>query len=274
MSITTRRRPSGRGVARLVLVAVVAAVAAASLTACEPARPVDKTRPVLLLHGFNLTDAATDCGSTFDALIASLRKQGFTGPMVKVGWYSGDTHCDVNLHSYGTYDDRDSWRTIAKSFNAYVYQTYTSKKVAVDAVGYSMGGLIVRGGVYGALIGESGFGKPIDVQDSVTLAAPHDGAAWYSYFCWWGQCGSMRPGNGDLDWLNRNGNPQGLHGTDWTAVGSTDDAVVPDESALFLSIPASNKVLYTDIPHTGDTNYMHDARAQARTGAALAAPAK
>ena len=34
-----------------------------------------------------------------------------------------------------------------------------------------MGGLIARGAVYGSAKGESGFSKPIDVEDGVTLAA-------------------------------------------------------------------------------------------------------
>jgi len=50
--------------------------------------------PVLLIHGYNATSNSTDCGENFDWMIDRLREQGFTGPMVKVGFYSGDKHCE------------------------------------------------------------------------------------------------------------------------------------------------------------------------------------
>ncbi len=252
---------------------VVLALVVASLGACDtaPSR-TDRSKPILFLHGYNLTSTSTDCGGDFDSMIASLRSQGFTGPMIKVGYYSGDTHCDVNLHSVASYGDRDSWKSIAKALAVYVHDTFTAHGEAVDMVGYSMGGDIVRGAVWGPISGESGWSAPIDAEDVLTLGAPHDGAAWYSYLCLWGQCHSMSPASGDIAWLNRNGDPQGVHGTDFTVIGSDGDAVVPADSATHMTLPATNKVVYPDIPHTGGSNYLHDPRVLARSGGALAEP--
>ena len=102
-------------------------------------------------------------------MISQLRAEGFTGSMVRVGFYSGDVNCDVNLRLYGLFSDSSSWKAISKAFSTYVYHAFTSRGIAVDVVGYSMGGLISRGAVYGAQKGESGFAAPIDVEDSVTL---------------------------------------------------------------------------------------------------------
>jgi len=126
-------------------------------------------------------------------------------------------------------------------------------------VGYSMGGLIVRGAVYGAQKGEAGFSAPVNVSDAVTLGAPHNGAAWYSNACLWGQCSSLAPGSTDLNWLNQNGNPQGSAGTTWSAFGSYNDDVVPWNSAIYMSIPTDHKVVFANVSHTGfiHPNYMH-----------------
>ena len=176
----------------------------------------------------------------------------------------------MNLRSYGSFSDSSSWKAISKAFSTYVYNTYTSKGIAVDVVGYSMGGLIARGGVYGAQKGESGFSPPIDVEDSVTLGTPHKGAAWYSNLCLWGQCTSLKPGATDLNWLNQNGNPQGRYGTEWTNIGSNGDWVTPASSATSMSIASSAKVIYASMPHTGSGNYMGNTTSTTRTGVGLA----
>ena len=159
---------------------------------------------------------------------------------------------------------------MAKAISAYVHREYTSKGVAVDVVGYSMGGLIARGAVWGSQKGESGFSAPIDVEDVVTLGTPHDGAAWYSNLCLWGQCSSLKPGSTDLRWLNQNGNPQGRSGTEFTTVASDGDWVVPTSSGLYMTIPTTNKVRYCCTPHTGSTNYLRSATVVDRTGDGLA----
>jgi hypothetical protein len=227
---------------------------------------------ILFVHGYNPTSTSTDCGGDFDAMISQLRSQGLNGAMVRVGYYSGDTNCDVNLHSYGNYGDRDSWKEIAKALSSYISGQYTSRGVTVDVVGYSMGGLIVRGAVYGSQKGETGFSAPINVSDGVTLGGPHNGAAWYSNGCFWGQCSQLKPGASDIVWLNGNGNPQGTKATTWTTIGSYNDDVVPWDSAIYMSIPQDHKVVFRNISHTGfiHPNYMHSWAVVNRAGNALA----
>src|SRR3954471_20586618 len=195
---------------RICAVVVSVTLAAVALVGVHPAsaRTDTKSKPIILIHGYDFT-GGTNCNSNWGTVVTQLRTQGFTGPIVRVSYYGADTNCDVNLHNYGSFGDRDSWKSIAKAFSNYVYSQYTSKGIAVDVVGHSMGGLIARGAVYGSAKAESGFSKPIDVEDAVTLAAPHAGAAWYSYLCLWGQCSTMKPGATDINWLNQNGNPQG-----------------------------------------------------------------
>lgn len=262
-----RHRPA------MALVVGLALTLAGVSAACDagPSR-TNKSRPILFVHGYNPTSTSTDCGDTYDAMIADLRSQGFTGPMIKVGFYSGDVNCDVNLHNFGSYDDRDSWKQISKAMSNYVYQTFTSQGVTVDLVGYSMGGAIVRGAVWGSVKGESGFSPTIDTEDVLTLGGVHNGAAWYSNFCLWGQCASLKPGAPDIQWLNENGNPQDIDGTDFTVVGSDGDWVVPADSATHMTVPASQKVIYASVPHTGGDSYTHDGAVLARSGTALVQP--
>ena len=259
------RRPIARGVVALLALVVVAGAA----TACEPARTENRTKPVLLVHGWSAS-GGTDCGSTFDPMIAQMKKEGFTGPFVKVGYYTGDTNCDMSLRDWGSFDNGSSWKDVAKAFSKYVSATYTQKNKVVDVVGYSMGGDIVRGAVYGSSIAESGFSAAIKVEDAVTFGAPFNGAAWYSSFCLWGQCSTMKPGATDIKWLNQNGNPQGAGGTEWTVFGSDADAVTPVDSALDMSVPDGRKVRYPDVPHTGSDNYMGRAYVVTRADDALA----
>lgn len=257
---------------RLALLPLLAVSLIAALAACQPTRPVDKSKPIVLVHGYNFSPASVDCGGTFDTLISSLKAQGFTGPFIRVGYYNDDTNCDVNLHKFKSFDDRDSFKTIGQAFSAFVQQTYTSKGITIDAVGYSMGALVVRAGIDGAEHGASGFGAPIDVEDFVSLGGPHAGAAWYTRLCFWGQCEAMKPGSDDLNWLNQDTNPQGKNGTDSTVIGSDADTTVPAVSATYMSVLPGSRVVYSDVPHSGSNNYTHNAAVMARTGDSLAKP--
>ena len=233
------------------LVATLSGAIAASPAGATPAP--SKGATVLFVHGFSAT-GSTDCSGTFGNMISQMRSDGFTGAMVTVGYYSGDTNCAVNLHNYGSYGDGDPFTNIGQALSWYIYDTFTRNGVSVDAVGYSMGGIVLRAAVYGASIGAAGYSPPINVGRAATLGAPHDGAAWYATACvliGWTQCAAMVGGSSQLNWLNQNGNPQGSAGTSWTVFGSTDDDVVPSGSATYMSLPTAQKIVFDNVSHTG-----------------------
>ena len=119
----------GGSACRRIGVAVALALVLSGVLGASPAdaRTDDRSKPVLFVHGYNPTSSSTDCGGDFDAMISQLRSQGFTGPMVKVGFYSGDVNCDVNLRSVGGFSDSSSWKLIAKAFSKHIWNTYTSR---------------------------------------------------------------------------------------------------------------------------------------------------
>ena len=258
-----------RGAVRFGAAVMVAVLVALGATACEPSRPEDRSKPVLLIHGW-ATGGAADCGSSFDRAITQMKSEGFRGPFIKVGFYTGDTNCTMSLRNWGTFDNGSSWVELSKALSKYVYETYTKNGKSVDIVGYSMGGNIARGALQGTQAKSSGFSAPIKVEDVVTFGAPFDGAAWYSSLCLWGQCATLKPGADAIDWLDQNGNPQGVGGTEFTIFGSTADAVTPVDSALQMTIPAARKIRYTDVPHTGSDNYLGRPAIVTRAGQALA----
>lgn len=260
-------RPRLGSPVRVAAVAAVALLVALGATACEPPRAPAKDRVVIFVHGWSALGAGNDCNGNFGSLETSLRANGFTGAMVTVGYYDSDRNCDVNLRSWGSIDNSTSWKELSKVFSKYVYETYTKKGIAVDLVGHSMGGLITRGAVQGAQAKEAGFSQPLKVEDSVTFAAPFQGAAWFSTGCLWGQCSQLKPGASDIKWLLANAAPQGVGGTDWTAFGSTADDTVPDASALAIGVPDARKIRYTNVEHS---DYMGNPTAQARAAKALA----
>lgn len=262
---STTRAVSRAG--RAAALVVVAALVALGATACEPPRPPAKDRVVIFVHGWEVFGGGADCNANFGSLKTSLRANGFTGAMVTIGYYDSDRNCDVSLRNWASIDNSTPWKDLAKAFSKYVYETYTKKGIAVDLVGHSMGGLITRGAVQGAQAKESGFSPPLKIEDSVTFAAPFQGAAWFSYGCLWGQCSQLKPGASDIKWLLTNGAPQGVGGTDWTAFGSTADDTVPDASALAIIVPDARKIRYTNVEHS---DYMGNAAAQARAAKALA----
>lgn len=261
-----RRSTARRSTTRRFALAVVAVIALFAATSCKP-RPPQRDRPVVFVHGYVAFGQGQDCAAKFASLASSLGADGFTGDLVGVQFYDSDTNCDANLDDYGNISNSTSWRSLSKAYSHFIYDTYTSHGITVDMVGHSMGGLIMRGAVMGASRGESGFSPPLLVEDAVTLGAPFEGAAWYSVGCLWGQCSQLKPGASDLNWLRQDPNPQGAEGTEWTAVGSDSDDVVPVASALAISVPDERKVRYSSLEH-GD--FLTNDTAKARILLALA----
>jgi hypothetical protein len=248
---------------RVALLLSVVVLVAFSATACRES----KDKVVLYVHGWSAT-GGTDCAGAFDEMVGQLGGEGFTGAAVTVGFYTGDTNCDMTLRDWGSFDNGSSWKDVSKAFSHYVHDTYTSQGITVDVVGYSMGGLIARGAVLGSSTGAAGFAAPIDIEDAVTLGTPHDGAN-VAAVCFWGQCATMKPGAADIQWVNTVGDPQGVKGTEWTVVGSDSDSVSLVDSALHMDVPEERKVRYPDVPHTGADNYMHRDDVVTRAGQAL-----
>ncbi|HEY4377315.1 MAG TPA: hypothetical protein VGM93_09160, partial [Acidimicrobiales bacterium] len=76
---------------RAAVAAAIVAMVALGLTSCTPTLArTDTSKAVLLVHGYNATSTSTDCQSEFGDVIKKLRASGFTGPMIRVGYYSGD----------------------------------------------------------------------------------------------------------------------------------------------------------------------------------------
>ncbi|WP_426573653.1 esterase/lipase family protein [Aquihabitans sp. McL0605] len=265
--MSVARNPSLRHGLRASALLAVLAFAALATTACEPPRPPAKDKPILFVHGWSALGAGDDCRGNFGALETSLKSAGFTGKMITVGYYDSDTNCDVNLRDWGSVSNSTSWKDLSKALSKYIYATFTAKGTTVDLVGHSMGGLITRGAVQGTQAKESGFSAPIKVEDSVTLAAPHQGAAWFSNGCFWGQCSGLKPGATDIKWLATNANPQSAVATDWTVFGSTADDTVPADSALAMGVSDARKIKYTTLEHS---DYMGNATCEARVAKALA----
>lgn len=114
------RRPWRRRLGLVAAVATLMAVLVFGSATPADAHTVNRSKVVLFIHGYNPTSNSTDCGATFDRMIGQLRAEGFTGSMVKVGFYSGDVNCDVNLRSYGSFTDSSSWKAVSKAFSTYV----------------------------------------------------------------------------------------------------------------------------------------------------------
>jgi hypothetical protein len=238
----------------VAMTTLMATVGAGLMPAPAGATPGPSKAPtVIYIHGFSAS-ANADCNGTYGNMVSQMKTAGFSGPQVTIGYYSGDTNCNVQLHNYATYNDGDPFTNIGQALSWYVYNTYTKNGVSIDAVGYSMGGLILRAAIYGSSIGAAGYSPAINIGRAATLGAPFNGAAWYAGACTivgWTQCAAMASGSSQLNWLNQNGNPQGSAGTFWTVVGSSDDDVVPSDSATHMSLPITQKFVMDNVSHTG-----------------------
>lgn len=242
-----------------VALAMVVVVLLAQATPAA-ARSDDRAKPVVYVHGYNAFGDGTSCGM-WNAMDSTLKSWGHTGGKATVRYYFGDTGCTNALESYGS---NKHYYPGSTKFDRYVrlehlgyrlawmlYTEYSSKGIAVDVVSHSMGGLITRYALAQTQRRHPDFPPYLHVEDSVTLGTPHAGTGWANW-CWTTQCSQMRPGSSFIKWLSSYApNPQGSGGTDWTAVGSYDDEIVSETSAV--SMGAAHKVQYlgsSDVYHS------------------------
>jgi hypothetical protein len=245
-------------------VAVVAALAIVNAPAAD-ARTDNRTKPVVYVHGYNAFGDGADC-NMWSSMDNTLRAWGLTGQKVTVRYYFGDVNCTHALQNYGTngrhFAPPGQWDRYVRIEHLgyrlawFIYSQFSSKGITVDVVSHSMGGLITRYAVAQVARRHVDFPPYLYVEDSVTLGTPHAGTGWASW-CWTTQCEQMRPGSSFVNWLAANApNPQGSGGTDWTAVGSDDDEIVSEGSAVSMS--AAHKVQYMGSADMLHSDYYKD----------------
>lgn len=268
--------------------AVVIATAATAATPAEAARRAlstkakprpattarsdNRSKPVLFVHGLDaFGTAGNDCAATFGSMVNTLRAWGYTGTLATIRYYHGDTNCTTTLdaagshssfyqrtdaHQNGSHDMDADIRHLAYHLAWTIYNTYSSKGVAVDLVGHSMGGLIVRSMLRYNQENNASFPPYLYVEDVVTLGTPHSGSGYASWCPWAYECQQMATGSAYLNDISTYGkNPQGDGGTDWTNVGSYSDGYVSQTSATAMD--ANHKVRYLSSMGVGHSDFMH-----------------
>lgn len=235
-----------------------------------------------------------DCRALFGDFEAFLRSFGY-GNIHTVAYYGNDTNCDRNVHGSGqnrTVRHRSSAR--GGHFGGSSSHDATNGRLGdhdqnsllehlgyhlawnlrnnfgnrrIDIVAHSMGGLIVRYALQRVDDGHPRFPARLNVEDVVTMGSPHGGTGVAS-FCGatfnFRQCNQMTPNSEFLQRINatnrgRHPNPSNDadEPTDWTIMGSQDDEVVSELSALSMN-RADNGVFYTEAANYDHDDYFQD----------------
>ena len=200
--------------------------------------------PLLLVHGYGASGTGKDCnGDIWKDALAYYQSAGgrSRASMTTIGYYPGDkSRCDAMIGDGDAGNDRPI-QDIARDLAHYVDRL----DAPVDVIGHSMGGLIVRVALLGSAQGWEGFPKgKLDVDNVVTLSTPHQGVASPGAHDdeQWRQ---MRPGSGFLERMAQNGlGDAWAEGTDWTLIGSREDATVSHASGIDKGAPADEKLGY------------------------------
>jgi hypothetical protein len=224
--------------------------------------------PVIILHGHN-PNGRVDCDQ-FDTLARQLRSADtgygsyrFTGEVVPVAYYGGDTRAtgddwgDVDcrwwahlsnhgdhgrvapsghrkVHRVVGHTTGTSIRHLAYHLAWLIHDRYTRHGIAVDVVGQSMGGLIVRYAVAAAEAHLPGFPHRLLVDDVATLGTPLGGYETELFTSRNRQTIEMDKDSSFMAWLHAHAaRPPSAGGrTDWTFVGSYQDGFIPTPSTI------------------------------------------
>ena len=237
-----------------------------------------KDNAILFIHGYNppmgidLGDnPGIDCGTYWNSLPTTFRFWGYSGEIKNVGFYVGDTNCDIKLNLNPVKIGRDvGIETIGQLFAWYIYDNYTKNGNSVSIVAHSMGGLISRAAIANTLDKQGGYPpKPLKIKSLITLGTPNGGfsqtalngidlpipincqiAAIGGF-----QCAEMTLGSpfltkiNQLDWYTSSIENR-LH------IGSYHDETVPGDSAIYGVY--GTKVIYDEFPAYSHGGYKSD----------------
>jgi hypothetical protein len=253
----------------VALVAVSALVLVARPTLAQPGP--DRDVPVIFVHGLEPFGFGYPCPGYWGVMKGAFQGYGWSGGLVTMKYYAGDSLCDDDLDHDGSHDahfgnDDPASPGFNHSYldpNAhssetpiehlgyhlawYVYDHYSQFGQTVDLVGHSMGGLIIRSALTDQQRGDPDFPPYLYVANVVTLETPHAGADLASLCGLSLQCREMTPGSSFL--RNLDPDPQATGGTEWTVVGSDSDELVDPLSAVAMD--AAHRIVY----HTPDYDH-------------------
>jgi hypothetical protein len=238
-----------------ILLAAAALVAASTTQALAAPTRRSTSTPVIAVHGLaGGTCPSANSAALWAYLKYALTANHWTGAFVPVSYFACDTN-GADITGYGATSSsmtptvRASWPSsgytlngdiddIARDLAWFVYADYTRRGQAVDIVGASFGGLIVRTALTRVAQHDPSFPPQLLVTDVVTMAAPMDGvsASVLATACPSGGnlCAQTVTDSAFLTSLDGATAPQGTGGTDWTLLGSACD-MVPTSSSLDLS---------------------------------------
>ena len=230
--------------------AVTAAAALALALFAAPASASAADTQILLVHGHGDADTGKDCnGGTWRNALR------YHPDATTIGYYPGDKgRCDVMIGDGNASNERPI-QDIARDLANYI----AGQDRPVNVIAHSMGGLVTRVALLGSAQGWDGFpARKLNVDNVVTLSTPHQGVANPSAGDdrQWEQ---MAPGSGFLKRLHESGSGLGdawADGTDWTLVGSKEDATVRYASGIDKGAHADQKLGYQDDPtDSGDVDH-------------------
>jgi hypothetical protein len=236
----------------------------------------DQSRPVIFVHGYE-ADSGADCGGIWTDMKNAFVAAGWTGPLIDVGYYVHDAGCDASInddgshsvhfpsgHSSAGHTTGTDIRHLGYHLAWWIYDKYTLNGVCIDAVGHSMGGLILRYAIAQVENANPDFPRSICVEDAVTLGTPHAGTPW-AWGCFTLECSQMRgnlwcdgsTASAFIQWLRSFAwDPDGTGGTQWTLLGSDADADVPANCALG-NMAAYGRTKYLLSSGVAHGEYMH-----------------
>jgi PGAP1-like protein len=216
-----------------------------------PARTDNLSKPVYFIHGYDPGAAGiaipTAISDYWGAMINDFVTDGYpaylsSSNVITFCYYTKLTGCTVNIG--GT--QQVPIKTIAKALAWDIYNRHSRYGRSVDLVSHSMGGLVAKAAITGVNKGESGFPPYLYVEDGVTISTPNAGVTYLSALACLTvstpQCDDMRSSSGFMAWLSTA--PASRIHTDWTFIGSVDDPVIDEDTAVPASMLVGHKVQY------------------------------
>ena len=259
-----------RGVASFIALSVALAIQASAALAA------DQSKPGVFVHSYE-NDSGANCDVIWNDMKKALAEQGWTGPLIDLSYYVNDAGCGSSInqdgshsthyasgHSDGGHTTGTNIRHLGYHLAWWIYDHYGKSGQCIEAVGHSMGGLIIRYAIAQVDNGNPDFPPSICVEDVVTLGTPHAGTPW-AWGCSSLQCVQMRgnvlcdgaSASAFIQWLRAYAwDPDGVGGSQWTLLGSQADLTVPSNCAL-RNMAAYGRTKYLLSSGVSHAEYIH-----------------